>query len=141
VREPSLRGIASDIEVYDSSSIVIKDDHSVEDSECRGRNHEHVDRGDVRHVGSQEAAPSGGGLFRPPWHVSFRHGLTHLDTKLEQLAVNPRGAPQRILPYTFDESNREPRRLDEAAPACGPMSATARRAGSSYDAIAKPSSA
>jgi hypothetical protein len=37
---------------------VIKDDHSIKEPKCRGRNHEHVHRGDVSHVISQEGAPS-----------------------------------------------------------------------------------
>src|SRR5246127_3225292 len=89
-REPSLRWILGDLEVNDPSSMVIKDDHSIKEPECRGRNHEHVHRGDVRHVISQEAAPRRGGLFGPPRHVSPNGGLTHLDTELEQLAVDPR---------------------------------------------------
>jgi hypothetical protein len=46
-RESGLRGVPSDIEVYDPPSIVIKDDHGTENSECRGDNHEHVGCGDV----------------------------------------------------------------------------------------------
>jgi hypothetical protein len=76
--------------------MVIKDDRSIEEPTCRGRNHEHVHRGDVGHVIAQEAAPSRGGVFGPPRHVSPNSGLTHLDTELEQLAVDPRRSPQRI---------------------------------------------
>jgi hypothetical protein len=40
--------------------------------------------------------PSAEWLFGPPRHVSPNGGLTHLDTELEQLAVDPRRSPEPI---------------------------------------------
>jgi hypothetical protein len=95
--------------------------------------HEHVDRGDVRHVVLREAAPSGGGLFGSPQHVSPDGSLTHLDAELEQLAVNPRGAPERICgTHLADQIANLGGRLGSPD---APLTGT-KRAGSPYDAIA-----
>jgi hypothetical protein len=69
-RKPGLRWVPGNIEVDDPSSMMIKDDDRIEEPKRGGKDHEHVDRGDVRQVVLQEAAPSGGGLFESPQHVS-----------------------------------------------------------------------
>ena len=87
------RRVPGNIEVDDPSSMMIKDDDSIAEPKRGGKDHEHVDRGDVCQVVLQEAAPRGGGLFGSPRHVSPDGSLTHLDPELEQLAVSG-GAPE-----------------------------------------------
>jgi hypothetical protein len=63
-------------------SAVIKNDHSVAEPKCRGRNHNHVDGDEVCQIVSREAAPSGGGFIGPPCHGSPNGSLTHVDPSL-----------------------------------------------------------
>ena len=42
--EPDLGRVLGDLEMDDSSSMEIKDDHGIEQLKRRGRDHEHVDR-------------------------------------------------------------------------------------------------
>jgi len=76
----------------DPSSIVVKDDHGIEQPECRGRDHEHVDRGHGCHMVPQKGAPSRGGGSRAARQISAHRGLAHVDAELEQFAVDMRRA-------------------------------------------------
>ena len=48
--------------------------------------HKHVDRRNVGQMVVQEAAPSRGGDFGPPRHVSPNRGRADLDAEFEQLS-------------------------------------------------------
>src|ERR1035437_8875359 len=80
----------------DSSSVVAEDDQGVKKPKRRGCNDEHVDRNNVCQVVVQETTPGRGGDFWPPRHVSSDGGLAHVDAELEQFAVDPGRAPQRV---------------------------------------------
>ena len=49
-REPNLRWVSGDLEMDDPPSMVIKYNHGIEHPERRGRDDEHVNRGDDRHM-------------------------------------------------------------------------------------------
>jgi hypothetical protein len=65
--------------------MVIKYNHGIEHPKRRGRDGEHIDRDDDRHMIPQKAAPSRGGSFWAPRQIPSNGGLTNLDTELEQV--------------------------------------------------------
>jgi hypothetical protein len=81
----------------DAPSMVIKYNHSIEHPKRRGRDREHVDRGNVRYMVPQKAAPSRGGSLRAPGQIPPNGGLTNLDTELQEFAVDARCAPERVV--------------------------------------------
>ena len=80
----------------DLSSLVTEDDQGGEQPKPGRRDDEHVDGCSVGHLVSQERAAGRGGDGWPPWQVSADRGLADLDPGLEQLAVDPGSAPQRV---------------------------------------------
>lgn len=80
----------------DLSSLVAEVDQGVEQPKPGRHDDEHVDGCSVAHVIPQEGAPGRGGNLGPPRQVSADRGLADLDTELEQLAVDPGSAPQRV---------------------------------------------
>lgn len=80
----------------DFSSVMSEDDQGIEKLECRGRDNEHVDRGNVGQVVMQKATPGRGGDFRPPRHVSADRGLADFEPELEQFSVDLGRPPERV---------------------------------------------
>ena len=78
------------------SSVVTKNDHGIQQLKRHGRDREHVNRGDDRHMVPQEAAPSRGGSLRAPREVPADSSLADVDAELEQFAVDARRASERI---------------------------------------------
>jgi hypothetical protein len=95
-REPGLSRVLGDVKMDDPSSTVINNDRGIQQLKRRGRDHEHVDRGDSGHLVPREAAPSRGGSVGVPREVPSDSSLAHLDAELEQFAVDARRAPERI---------------------------------------------
>jgi hypothetical protein len=93
-RQPGLCGIWSDLEMDNFSSLMAKDEQSVENLKPGSYDDEHVDGGGVVHVVVQERAPGRGGDLGPPWKISADRALAHFEAELEQFAVDA-GAPQR----------------------------------------------
>ena len=87
------------VEMGEPSSMVTKNDHGIQQLKRRGRDHEHVDRGDGCHMIPQEAAPSRGGSLRALKEVPADSRVAQLDAELEQFAVDARRAPERIANY------------------------------------------
>ena len=77
--------------------MVIKYNHGIEHPKRRGRDDEHIDRDDDRHMVPQKAAPSRGGSFRAPRQIPSNRGLTDLDAEFEEFAVDARCAPERVV--------------------------------------------
>jgi hypothetical protein len=73
------------------------DDEGIEQVEANGRNNEQVYGGDVRCVVTQESAPSLGRRSTSLDHVLRDAGPRDIEAKLEQLAVDARCSPQRIV--------------------------------------------
>ena len=97
LREPNLRRVSGDVEMDDSPSMMIKYNHGIKHPKRRGRDDEHIDRDDDRHMVPQKAVPSRGGSVRAPRQISSNGGLTDLDAELEQFAVDARCAPERVV--------------------------------------------
>ena len=95
-REPGLGRVLGDLEMDDPSSMVTKNDHGMQQLKRRGRDHEHVDRGDGCYLIPQEAAPSRGGSLGAPREVPADSSLAQLDAELDQSAVDARRAPERV---------------------------------------------
>src|SRR6266566_5853461 len=73
------------------------DDEGIEQVEANGRNNEQVHGDDVRYVVTQEGAPALERRSTSLDHVLRDAGLSDLKAKLEQLAMDARRAPQRIV--------------------------------------------
>src|SRR6516162_8095631 len=96
-RDPICGRICCDVDPDKISATEPDDDESIEQVETDGRNNEQVHGGNVRRVVMQEGPPSLAGRPSP-----FDHDLATLDCpnlkpKLEQLSMNARRAPKRIL--------------------------------------------
>jgi|SRR5262252_7174240 len=72
LREPNLRRVSDDLEMDDSTSMMIKYNHGIGHPKRRGRDDEHVDRDDGCHMVPQKAAGSRGGSLRAPRHTFQR---------------------------------------------------------------------
>src|SRR5437667_6920854 len=73
------------------------DDKGIEQVEANGRNNEQVHGGDVRRVVTQEGAPALGRRSTSLDHVLRDARLSDLKAELEQLAMDARRTPQRIV--------------------------------------------
>src|SRR5260370_39658985 len=73
------------------------DDQAVEQIKANGWNNEQVHGGDVRRVVTQEGAPSVGRRSTSLDHVLRDARLSDLEAELEQLAMDARRTPQRIV--------------------------------------------
>src|SRR6266480_3502382 len=73
------------------------DDEGIEQVEANGRNNEQVHGGNVRCVVTQEGTPSLRGRAALLDHVLRDAGLSDLKAELEQLAMDARRAPKRIV--------------------------------------------
>src|SRR5258706_10411862 len=73
------------------------DDKGIEQVEANARNNEQVHGGDVRRVVTQEGAPALGRRSTSLDHVLRDAGLSDLEAELEQLAMDARRSPQRIV--------------------------------------------
>src|SRR5436189_2982333 len=73
------------------------DDKGIEQVEANARNNEQVHGGDVRRVVTQEGAPALGRRSTSLDHVLRDARLSDFEAKLEQLAMDARCSPQRIV--------------------------------------------
>src|SRR5436309_3063279 len=73
------------------------DDKGIEQVEANARNNEQVHGGDVRRVVTQEGAPALGRRSTSLDHVLRDAGLSDFEPELEQLAMDARRTPQRIV--------------------------------------------
>jgi hypothetical protein len=89
-------GMLGDVEVYDPSAMVSEHDKNEEHAQACSGNGEEVEGDEVSHMVVEERPP---GLRRPgrPLRHEPRDGaLGHVDTELEELAMDARGALERI---------------------------------------------
>ena len=96
-RNPFRGRMRCDVDPDEVSAGQSHDDEDIEQIEANGRGNEQVHGGDVRCVVTQEGAPSLGGRSRSLDHVLRDAGLSDLEAELQQLAMDTRRAPQRIL--------------------------------------------
>ena len=76
--------------------MVIEDDQHIEEAETDRRHHEQIHRSDTGGVVAQKGLPALVRRLVSSRHVLGYRRLGDLDTKLEQLAMNARRAPQWI---------------------------------------------
>ena len=122
---PAGRGAFDDIEVQKAAARVRQDDENVEYPKGEGGNGEEVDRNHAAEVIAKEGLPVLGRRATSAMGHVFRDGsLSEGDPELEQLAVNPGSAPQRIgathLADQIDGVRGDRRSADSARPASPP---------------------
>ena len=90
-------GCAVDVDPDETSPLQTQDHKPIEEFEPDGRNDEQINGGDVRSVNAQERSPTCRGWAAPPAHVLGNSRLADVDTKFQQLAMNTRRAPERVI--------------------------------------------
>src|SRR5262245_15710997 len=91
---PSSRRMLSDVEVNNAPAIVCQYHQHEEYAKCGGRNGEKVDRHYLFDMVINEGAPGLRRRLLAFGHQTRDGSFRNFDSKLEQFAVDPRGAPQ-----------------------------------------------
>ena len=86
-----------DVDPDKFSALQSNDDEHIEQVEANGRGNEQVHGCDARRMVTQEGAPPRGGRSPSLDHILRDAGLSDLKAELEQLAVDARRSPQRIV--------------------------------------------
>jgi hypothetical protein len=86
----------SHVEVQDSSPVVSEYQEDEEDVEGDCGHREEVDGNEILDVIVQECPPGLARRLAVTGHVLGYRGLREINAKLEQFAMNPRSAPERI---------------------------------------------
>jgi hypothetical protein len=86
-----------DVDPDKFSALQSNNDEDIEQVEANGRGNEQVHGGDVGRMATQEGAPPRGGRSASLDHILRDAGLSDLKAELEQLAVDARRSPQRIV--------------------------------------------
>ena len=93
---PVAGGMLRDVEVDDAPAMVSEHDENEEDTKASGRHGEEVDRDQVPDMVSEERPPDLRRL-RTPLRDQARDGaLGHVEAKLQELAMDSWGAPERV---------------------------------------------
>ena len=95
---PFGRGMLGDVEVNDASSVVGQHEEYEQNTECDGGHGEEVDGDEIFQMIIEECPPTRTGWFPVAGHVLGNRRLGQVNAELEQLAVNPGSAPQRVGP-------------------------------------------
>src|ERR1700681_518842 len=94
---PFRRWMSGHIDVDDAPAIMGQYQEDVQNLEPDGRHGEEIHRDQVVDVVRQERAPRLRRGLSASDHVLADTGFADVNAQLEQLAVDPRGAPERIL--------------------------------------------
>src|SRR6185503_1847498 len=89
--------MACDVAPDKFSALQSNDDKNIEQVEANGWGNEQVHGGNVGRMVTQEGAPPRGGRSASLDHILCDAGLSDLKAELEQLAVDARRSPQRIV--------------------------------------------
>ena len=89
--------ICSHIGPDEPSALQTQDDQPVEKFEPDGRNDEQIDGGDVGGVIAQERSPTRRGWATTSAHVLGDSRLSDVDAEFQQLAMDARRAPKRVI--------------------------------------------
>src|SRR3954464_3033100 len=95
-RDPLGRRVCGYIDPEDPTSIMFKDQQSIQKSKRDRRNHEQIDRGDPLCMIEEECPPALRWRTPAPRHILGHRGLAHIDAELEELSMYPRSAPERV---------------------------------------------
>ena len=93
---PRGRGVPRHVDMQDLSSIMGQHHEDKEHPKCERRDHEEVDRDELADVIRQERAPGLGRRGTSTHHVCPDRGFRDRDAKLQEFAVDTRGAPGRV---------------------------------------------
>ena len=85
-----------DIKSHNLPAIVGQDDHYIQQPKRCGSHDKHVDGSDTLGLIEQEATQGRGRPTASSHHVLGDRCLADLDAELEEFAVNPRRAPERV---------------------------------------------
>ena len=88
--------MSRDAKPQNLSSAVLHDQQSVEQAERDCRHDEHIHRGDAISMIAQERLPTLRRRFSSFDHILGNARLSDINTKLEQLSVDPWRSPQRV---------------------------------------------
>ncbi len=99
LRDPGCRRMGSHTQVHQLAPGVVDDEEDIKHAERDGGNREEVDRGDDLAVVGEEGAPSLPfvGMGRAPGHEARNRALGDLEAELQDLAVDARRTPRRVL--------------------------------------------
>ena len=115
-RNPFCRRMCCGIDPDQVSAVQPHDDEGLEQIEANGRHNEEIHRSNVRRVVSQEGAPPLAWRSMPLGHVLGNARLRDLKPKLQQLAMDARRSPQRVLNAHLPDQLPQ-RRVDLRPPA------------------------
>jgi hypothetical protein len=93
---PGRGRFACHVEVDDLTPIVKQHDEHEEDTECRGGHDQEVDSGQVGDVVREEGLPRLRGWPSPPRHDPGDRALRNCEAQLEELAMDPGRASERV---------------------------------------------
>ena len=114
VGNPFRRWVCGNAEPEDLPPAVTHDQQSIEQPEGDGRHYEQIHRRDPICVVAQERLPALRRWSSPAHHILGNASLPDIDAKLEQFAMDPGSAPQRIgdahLPRHRPASDRSAQR-------------------------------
>src|SRR4249920_1806810 len=86
-----------DVDPDKFSALQSNDDEDIEQVEANGRGNEQIHGGDVGRMATQEGAPPRGRRSASLDHILRDAGLSDLEAELEQLTMDARRSPQRIV--------------------------------------------
>jgi hypothetical protein len=93
---PGRGGMLGDVEVDDTPAVVSEHDENEEDAEASGGHGKEVDGDQVLDMVGEKRPPGLRGLGAPFGHEARDGTLGDVDAELQELAMNARGAPERI---------------------------------------------
>src|SRR6185295_13806854 len=96
VGNPFRRWVGGNAQPQDLSPAVTYDQQSIEQPEGNGRHHEQIHRRNTIRMIAPERLPALRRRPPPAHHILGNAGLADIDAKLEQFAMDPGSAPQRI---------------------------------------------
>jgi hypothetical protein len=99
LHDPHARRVLGDVEMQDLPSVMTDNEEAVEHAECNRWNREEIHRGNRFAMIVQKREPSLG-WFRISWRPADPAGdgsLRDIETQHEQLAVDARRSPGRVL--------------------------------------------
>ena len=84
------------VEVDDAPTMVSEHDENEEDAQAHGGHREEIEGDQVPDIVSKERPPGLGPRGASLWEQAGDGALGHIDAELEKLAMDSRGAPERV---------------------------------------------
>jgi hypothetical protein len=100
--------MSGDAKMQNAPTVVRKHQEHIQDLEPDRRHYKEVDGNQGLQVIVEECPPSLGGRLVATRQALAHTGLADVDAELEQLAVNPRSAPEWVLTTLWCESRHAP---------------------------------